>query len=395
MCDQRLPTALSETCSHVFSSVGAGLALFFLVINPIFPFQLSQDAASPNSSRTASDSTRPSIYEWHSFTTEDGLPSNQVLAVEATDERIWFGTDAGLVRLEDGRMTTYTPEEGLAHRVVLTLKRDPRTGALWIGTMDGLSRLSGGRFETYRQLSSGLANNVVYGVTVRGRHVWVATAAGANRFDTYTGRWEIYNDTNTPMHERWVYGVTSEDSLVYLATWGGGVMEYNTQNREWQDYTDPDDEMEIDVFPDDGLVHDVVATVSYDDGVLWAGTYFGLSRYDGSRWNGYFSESSGLVSNFINFVKAGDSGVWICTDKGLNHYDGDTWRLYRRRDDGGGEVVVNGPSRSSSSQVNTPTAIGHNYVWKIDVQGDTLWVATEQGVSRGIPTSSPSSVALE
>lgn len=395
MCDHRSPTALSATCSHVFSSVGAGLALFFLVITSISPFQLSQDAASPNSSWTAADSTRPSIYEWHTFTADDGLPSNQVLAVEATDERIWFGTDAGLVRLEDGQMTTYTPEDGLAHRAVLTLKRDPRTGALWIGTMDGLSRFSGGRFETYRQLSSGLANNVVYGVTVRGRHVWVATAAGANRFDTYTGRWEIYNDTNTPMHERWVYGVTSEDSLVFLATWGGGVMEYNTQNREWQDYTDPDDEMEVDVFPDDGLVHDVVATVSYDEGVLWAGTYFGLSRYDGSRWNGYFSESSGLVSNFINFVDAGDSGVWICTDKGLNHYDGDTWRLYRRREEGGGEVVINGPSRSSPSQVNTPTAIGHNYVWKIDTQGDTLWVATEQGVSRGIPTSSPSSVALE
>lgn len=395
MNDQRAPSVLSQTCTHPVSSVGAGLVLFFLVVTPIFRPQLGPDAARSHSSWIESDSTTPSLYEWQTFTTEDGLPSNQVLTVEATKERTWIGTDAGLVRLEDGRVETYTPEDGLAHRAVLSLELDPRTGALWIGTMDGLSRFSGGRFKTYKQLSSGLANNVVYGVTARGRHVWVATAAGANRFDTYSGRWEIYNDTNTPMHERWVYGVTSEDSLVYLATWGGGVMEYNTDTQAWQDYSDPDGEMEIDVFRDDGLVHNVVATVSYFDGVLWAGTYFGISRYDGSSWNGYFSESSGLVSNFINFVKADASGVWICTDKGLNHYDGDTWRLYRHREGGGGEVIVTGPDRSSPSRTYRPTAIPHNYVWKIDTQGDTLWVATEQGVSRGIPDSTPSSATIE
>ncbi|HEC42302.1 MAG TPA: regulator, partial [Bacteroides sp.] len=44
--------------------------------------------------------------------------------------------------------------------------------------------------------------------------------------------------------------------------WGGGVIEYNTANGQFRDYTDPDGEMELDLFPDDGLVHDITTGVT-------------------------------------------------------------------------------------------------------------------------------------
>jgi hypothetical protein len=47
--------------------------------------------------------------------------------------------------------------------------------------MGGLSRISGGRIDSYTQLNSGLSNDVVYGVSVEGENVWVATAAGGCR----------------------------------------------------------------------------------------------------------------------------------------------------------------------------------------------------------------------
>ena len=47
------------------------------------------------------------------------------------------------------------------------------------------------------------------------------------------------------------------------------------------DYLDPDREMEIDLYRDDGLIHVITTSASYIDDVLWASTYFGLSRYDG------------------------------------------------------------------------------------------------------------------
>ena len=72
---------------------------------------------------------------------------------------------------------------GLAHQAVLSLALDKRTGDVWAGTMGGLSRISAGRIDTYTQLNSGLSNDVVYGVSVEGENVWVATAAGACRLN--------------------------------------------------------------------------------------------------------------------------------------------------------------------------------------------------------------------
>ena len=82
-----------------------------------------------------------------------------------------------------GKWKTYTTKDGLAHRAVLSLALDKRTGDVWAGTMGGLSRISGGRIDSYTQLNSGLSNDVVYGVSVEGENVWVATAAGACRLN--------------------------------------------------------------------------------------------------------------------------------------------------------------------------------------------------------------------
>ena len=91
---------------------------------------------------------------------------------------IWAGTDNGLGLYENGKWKTFTTKDGLAHRAVLSLALDKRTGDVWAGTMGGLSRISGGRIDTFTQLNSGLSNDVVYGVSVEGENVWVATAAG-------------------------------------------------------------------------------------------------------------------------------------------------------------------------------------------------------------------------
>ncbi len=323
--------------------------------------------------------------EWHTHTTLDGLPSDKALAVRVDDERVWIGTDAGLTYYEQGRWHTYTVADGLAHPVVLSIDVNPQTGDVWVGTLAGLNRWSAGRFETFDQFNSGLANDVVYGVATEDEYVWAATASGTSRLNTHTGQWEIFDEKNAPMHEPWSYGVSANDGMVYIAVWGGGVVEFNTSSRRWRDYRDPDGEMEIDLFPDDGLVHDVTVSVSYEDGILWVGTYFGLNRYDGLRWRGYFDHDSGLVSNFINSVRARGSVVWISTDKGLNSFDGETWVTYQTDLNGGGEILIS--SGETVARRRSTTAIAHNYIYGVDFQGDTVWVATAQGVSQGVAHS--------
>jgi ligand-binding sensor domain-containing protein len=359
------------------------------------PLALSAQKAAPKSAATIAQKAHRSKvagavpelprFRFENFTTDNGLPDNHVYAVLVDGDRVWAGTDDGLAVYENHTWKTYTTKDGLAHRAVLSLALDKRTGDVWAGTMGGLSRISAGRIESFTQLNSGLSNDVVYGVSTEGEHVWVATAAGASRYNVRTGEWSLFNERNTPMIEIWVYGASAAADKVYFAVWGGGVLEYDQTTGRWDKYEDPDGETELVLFKDQGLVHEIVSSVSYVDHILWASTYFGDSRYDGRYWHNFLTKDSGLPSNFTNFVKGVDANrAWFCTDKGLAYYDGSNWAVYRPSlTDGKPEMIVR-DAKGHVTNISVTTAPAHNYMLGIDFQGSDIWVATAKGLSHGI-----------
>lgn len=340
-----------------------------------------------HAARASVVSKQPSMprFRFENFTTANGLPDNHVFCVLVDGNRVWAGTENGLAVYEDGNWKTYTTADGLAHRAVLSLALDKRTGDVWAGTMGGLSRISSGRIDTFTQLNSGLSNDVVYGVSMEGEHVWVATAAGASMLDLRTQQWTLYNERNTPMVEIWVYGVNATPTKVYFAVWGSGLLEYDQTTGRWDKYDDPDGETEMVLFKDQGLIHEIVTSVSYVDNIVWAATYFGDSRYDGRYWHNFLTKDSGLPSNFTNSVKGLDAHrAWFCTDKGLAYYDGTNWAVYRPSlSDGKPEMLVR-DANGNVTNVAVDSAPAHNYVLGIDIQGDDIWVATVKGLSHGI-----------
>ncbi|HLM99244.1 MAG TPA: hypothetical protein VK335_08180 [Bryobacteraceae bacterium] len=328
-------------------------------------------------------------FRWENFTTANGLPDNHVFNVAVDGKRVWAATENGLGLYENGKWRVYRPEDGLAHRAVLFVAPDKRTGDVWIATMGGLSRFSAGRIDTYTQLTSGLANDVVYGAAVQGDYVWVATAAGGSRLNTRTNEWSLFNERNTPMYEIWTYAVNATASKVYYAVWGGGVLEYDVKTDHWKDYNDPDGETEIVLYKDQGLIHEITTSVSYveRDNVLWVATYFGVSRYDGRNWQNFLDKDSGLPSNFLNQVKAVDGNhVWFSTDKGLAYYDGENWAVYRPALDTHKPEMLVRDKAGKVTRIETETAPAHNYVLGVDFDGDDIWVATAKGLSHGIRT---------
>src|SRR5665213_1164058 len=334
---------------------------------------------------TASQTPHMPHFRFENFTIENGLPDNHVYSVLVDGDRIWAGTENGLAVYENHAWKAYTTKDGMAHRAVLSLALDKRTGDVWAGTMGGLSRISAGRIDTYTQMNSGLSNDVVYGVSVEGENVWVATAAGACRLDLRTGQWTLYNERNTPMIEIWVYGVSATPTKVYFGVWGSGVLEYTQATGRWDKYEDPDGETEIVLFKDQGLIHEIVSSVSYVDNILWASTYFGDSRYDGRYWHNFLTKDSGLPSNFTNSVKGVDANrAWFCTDKGLAYYDGANWAVYRPALAGGKPEMTVRDAKGHVTRVAVSTAPAHNYILGIDFQGDDIWVATAKGLSHGI-----------
>lgn len=322
----------------------------------------------------------PLFTKWQTFTSQDGLPSDKANCVRMDGDRVLVGTDAGLAVYENQQWKVYTTEDGLTHGNILSIDIDPETGDVWLATMSGLTRWSAGKFQKYNQFNSGLANDVVYSVICDGKYVWTATAAGVCGLNTHTGQWLIINEQNSPLHEPWTYGVCKgEGDKIYIAAWGGGVVEYNKVTGHFRDHRDPDGEGEIDLFPDDGIVHDITTMVSYQNNMLWVSTYFGLSRYDGVHWNSYFDHDSGLASNFINYIKADGKIVYICSDNGLSTFDGSTWVTYRTQENSSrGEAIVT--QGSQVKKITTTTSLSNNFIWGVDIREDEIWVATAKGV---------------
>ena len=83
----------------------------------------------------------PTIERFENFGMSQGMPCHKIHGVlKASDGRLWVGTWDGLLVREDGKFRRYTKDEGLTHKMVLSLAEDARTGHLWGGPMRGFIR---------------------------------------------------------------------------------------------------------------------------------------------------------------------------------------------------------------------------------------------------------------
>lgn len=83
---------------------------------------------------------------------------------------LWIGTEAGLIRLQNGSPRLYTEKDGLPKKVVTVVEED-RAGNLWIGGAGGLCRFEDGKF-----INAGLAGNFVTSfIEDREGTFWIST----------------------------------------------------------------------------------------------------------------------------------------------------------------------------------------------------------------------------
>jgi len=346
--------------------------------------------APVSAEETADQAGRPFVYtEWEHFGKQDGLPDDHIFALAVDGPYLWVGTEGGLARFDkrSGKMRVWTEEDGLPWRVVSSVAVDPRTGDVWLGMFGGgIARFSAGRFDHFHQLNSGLVNDVVYGIAVEGEHVWAATTAGASRYNTAKGQWTILTEKNAPMEEIWNYGVCTSPGKVFLAVWGSGILEFDVATERWKDYLDPDGEMEIDLYRDDGIVHVITTAVSHVDDILWVSTYFGMCRYDGRHWRGYYAEETGLPSDFGNAVSGrSQREAWFSTDRGLGvlaDFKTDTWVTYTMAPDTHeGVATISRGAREVATQT-MPLGLPHNHVLCVTFDDEDVWVGTAKGLAR-------------
>ena len=189
------------------------------------------------------------------------------------------------------------------------------------------------------------------------------------------------------MEEIWNYGVSCTKEKVYLSVWGSGILEFDIASERWKDYLDPDGEMEIDLYRDDGIVHVITTGNSAVDGTLWVSTYFGMCRYDGRHWRGFYADETGLPSDFGNAVKARNANEgWFATDKGLGvcaDFPTDTWVTYTMDPETHKGKAVVSREKQVLKEIETEKGIPHNYCLWIEFDGNDVWIGTSKGLAWG------------
>jgi len=351
-----------------------------------FQFQVDYPAIAHENPKARDPFSMDGLYRrFRTYRVADGLPHSKVFAVKVSGRDVWAGTENGIARLRDGKWESWSESAGLVHRAVTSLDCDRKTGVLFIGTLGGVSVFDGERFTNYTQENSGIVNNVVFGVTLSGDDLWVATFDGISRLRRTTGKWTNYRLHEAPLDEVWIYGCEAAPDRVNFAVWGGGLVEYLPDQDHWQAYHDPDGSFELDLIKNDGVVSQMTTAVSSDNGNVWVGSYFGTSRYDGRDWYEYNEDDSGLASNFINFIKARRFEGWHATDKGVSALDlkRKRWVNYRRLEGAVAQTSIEITDLEGKNQRRfvTEMAFPYDFVWGLDFMGEDLWIATSDGLA--------------
>ena len=99
----------------------------------------------------------------------------------APDGRLWIGTTGGLVRIQNGDSTNFTPADGLADLWVSSIF-DDRKGSLWIGSANGgVTRYRNGKFIAFNT-KVGLFTNEIYSALVDDQgDLWLGSPRGIGR----------------------------------------------------------------------------------------------------------------------------------------------------------------------------------------------------------------------
>src|SRR4051794_20114808 len=108
---------------------------FFLILGLVLLCLASLTSASADEITVRVGDRRFRIKHW---TAEDGLPQNEINALEQTpDGYLWIATWTGLVRFDGDQFTTYKEEGILRNATINDLLLDSQ-GVLWIASHQGL-----------------------------------------------------------------------------------------------------------------------------------------------------------------------------------------------------------------------------------------------------------------
>ena len=260
---------------------------------------------------------------FHTVDERDGLSSNRTTAVvEDRQGRLWVGTAGGGLnvlslgsagragdRAARGAIRTYTPADGLASDVILSLAVAPN-GDVWVGTPDGLNRIRGHRVDLFTS-ADGLPDDFIRSLLVDGDgSLWIGTRRGLTHWQTGGARSAMTTYTEATGLAGNLVGAMARDSGgdLWVATLTG--LSRLHQGRI-SNYTTAQ-----------GLPSNVVTDLlPRTDGTMLMGTQdHGWTLWDGHRFL-VPGENGAAQATIYALLEDGRGHLWFATGQGLARCD--------------------------------------------------------------------------
>lgn len=330
--------------------------------------------------------------------------SEQIQAIAPTGNLIWLGTTGGLVALDPatGQTAHFFPEHGLPANQITAVKIAPDT-AVWVATGDGGVGRYDGHLWTRYTMAHGLPSDNVrdLALTASGE-VWAATSHGlAHLLPTPDAEWTSYTTANTLLK-------LPSDDLTALTAVAGGLWIGSQNGLFFRDHSDNWHNFSV----ADGLPsNEITALTVGSDGLLWVATPAGLARYDQHSWR-TFTQADGLLHDAIVALGVDEAGgVWLGFGEGargaqrLTELDGHLVLQLFQTAEGLPDERVTAMGKTVNGQVwlgtahgvaqyqletdvwqpfqtAAPTQLPSNQFTDLQASGDTLWVASQLGLSQ-------------
>jgi len=208
------------------------------------------------------------------FTTADGLPSNILTDIVVDGkERLWVSSREGIGMYENDTWKTFGIADGLPSTDIADLSVD-NDGILWVATADGAARFERGKFKLLAEKGSPGRMKIACIYFDRGNNLWLGTE-GRGIFMKLKGEWNVTNTRN---------GLTANGATVITQAW---------------------------------------------DLRMWAGSWVGISSWDGIGWNMYQSlEEMGAVE--ARYMTSTNQRTWYFTTNGVHSSHGDDWEHFTK-----------------------------------------------------------------
>ena len=129
------------------------------------------------------------------LTSENGLPSEDISALQADGDVVWIGTrDGGLLRFQDNQLQVFNSANADLPSDTITALAIDTDGSLLLGTDQGLARFSDNEITHVDELDTASISAIA---TAPNGEIWVAT--GDNELFYFDGtEWSDTDSQNMP-----------------------------------------------------------------------------------------------------------------------------------------------------------------------------------------------------